>query len=45
MKILYIESDGEMNPKELLMLRMRFEDMLIEKRNRDGEFDGTDKTD
>jgi hypothetical protein len=43
MKTLYIESDGEMNPKELLMLRMRFEDCIRLKKK--VKNDGTNKTD
>jgi hypothetical protein len=42
MKTLYIESDGEISPKELLMLRMRFEDCI--KLKREGKNDGANKT-
>jgi hypothetical protein len=42
MKTLYIESDGEMSPKELLMLQMRFEDCIREKRKNEDDNNGAD---
>lgn len=43
METLYIESDGELNPQELLMLRMRFEECIRLKK--EGKNDRTDKAD
>lgn len=41
METLYIESDGELSPQELLMLKMRFEECI--KLKKEGKCYGTNQ--